>query len=81
MIRLTLAIDLLEKLLTFDPSQRISADEALRHPYFTTSAAIAQPYSTESQPATPSGYPNSEQQQQPTAQSDRPAVLTQTRAA
>ncbi|WFD43735.1 hypothetical protein MPSI1_002399 [Malassezia psittaci] len=77
-----LAIDLLEKLLTFDPSQRISADEALRHPYFTTSAAIAQPYSTGSQPSTPSGYPNSEQQQQqPTAQSDRPAVLTQTRAA
>ena len=39
-----LALDLLDKLLKFDPSQRISADEALRHPYFTTSAAIAQPY-------------------------------------
>ncbi|EPQ28737.1 uncharacterized protein PFL1_06869 [Pseudozyma flocculosa PF-1] len=36
-----LAIDLLEKLLKFDPTQRISADEALRHPYFTTSAAVA----------------------------------------
>ncbi|SPC66930.1 probable PHO85 - cyclin-dependent protein kinase [Ustilago sp. UG-2017b] len=36
-----LAIDLLDKLLKFDPTQRISADEALRHPYFTTSAAIA----------------------------------------
>ncbi|PWN98580.1 putative PHO85-cyclin-dependent protein kinase [Tilletiopsis washingtonensis] len=36
-----LAIDLLEKLLKFDPTQRISADEALRHPYFTTSHAIS----------------------------------------
>ncbi|KAK0555761.1 negative regulator of the PHO system [Tilletia horrida] len=36
-----LAIDLLEKLLRFDPTQRLSADEALRHPYFTTSAAVA----------------------------------------
>ncbi|UZJ54015.1 hypothetical protein CBS101457_003335 [Exobasidium rhododendri] len=35
-----LAIDLLEKLLKFDPAQRISADEALRHPYFTTSHAL-----------------------------------------
>ena len=34
-----LAIDLLEMLLKFDPTQRISADEALRHPYFTTSHA------------------------------------------
>lgn len=34
------AIDLLDKLLQFDPAQRITADEALRHPYFTTSAAI-----------------------------------------
>ncbi|KAE8198274.1 hypothetical protein A4X06_0g2201 [Tilletia controversa] len=38
-----LAIDLLEKLLRFDPSERISADEALRHPYFTTSAAVENP--------------------------------------
>jgi negative regulator of PHO system len=37
------AIDLLEKLLKFDPTQRISADEALRHPYFTTSHALQQP--------------------------------------
>lgn len=36
-----LAIDLLEMLLKFDPTQRISADEALRHPYFTTSHAIS----------------------------------------
>jgi len=31
-----LAIDLLEKLLVFDPSRRLSCEEALRHPYFRT---------------------------------------------
>lgn len=29
-----LAIDLLEKMLVFDPTKRISIDDALRHPYF-----------------------------------------------
>ncbi|KAJ3113314.1 hypothetical protein HK098_007757 [Nowakowskiella sp. JEL0407] len=28
-------LDLLKKMLTYDPTQRITADEALRHPYFT----------------------------------------------
>jgi serine/threonine protein kinase len=32
--RLFLAIDLLERLLRFDPSARIQVDEALEHPYF-----------------------------------------------
>lgn len=31
----TAGIDLLMSMLTYDPSQRISADEALEHPYFT----------------------------------------------
>jgi len=29
------AIDLLEKLLKFDPSERITAADALKHPYFS----------------------------------------------
>jgi len=32
-----LAFDLLDKLLTFNPAKRITADEALRHAYFRTS--------------------------------------------
>ncbi|KAA6389448.1 MAG: hypothetical protein EZS28_015027 [Streblomastix strix] len=33
--------DLLQNLLEFDPNKRISAAEALQHPYFTSSEAIA----------------------------------------
>ncbi|KAL8696416.1 MAG: hypothetical protein Q9201_007668 [Fulgogasparrea decipioides] len=35
----SLAIDLLLRMLTWDPAERISAAEALRHPYFATSLA------------------------------------------
>lgn len=36
-----IAIDLLERLLQFDPSKRITATEALSHPYFTSTASPA----------------------------------------
>lgn len=43
-----LAADLLDKLLVFDPNKRLTAEEALAHPYFKT-----QPL-----PALPQSYPN-----------------------
>lgn len=40
------ALDLLQKLLAMNPRQRITAAEALRHPFFTSAAAPVPPPET-----------------------------------
>lgn len=41
-----LALDLLEKLLQFDPSKRLTCEEALQHPYFTSGPTVGNPNPT-----------------------------------
>ncbi|KAK0539683.1 hypothetical protein OC842_000874 [Tilletia horrida] len=48
-------LDLLKRLLTYDPAQRITADEALTHPYFNESPAPAHPDSFGSFPSVAAG--------------------------
>lgn len=52
-----LALDLLERLLQFDPGKRITATDALSHPYFTAGmnpsgslASIPYPFNSVSRP-------------------------------
>ncbi|KAH8834760.1 kinase-like domain-containing protein [Flagelloscypha sp. PMI_526] len=56
------ALDLLERLLKFDPKERITAAEALSHPYFTTPSTQQVPPHPVTAPAF--AYPVSGQQQQ-----------------
>ena len=73
------AIDLLERLLQFDPSKRITAAEALTHPYFTTSmnpnAGYPVPAPTSMPPATYNygAQQQLQQQQQQQQQIQQPA--------
>ncbi|KAL7315424.1 hypothetical protein PS15m_004646 [Mucor circinelloides] len=49
-------LDLLSKLLTYDPSKRITAEEALNHPYFSESPAPQDPSLFPTWPSKGSGH-------------------------
>jgi cell division cycle 2-like protein len=49
-------LDLLSKLLTYDPSKRITAEEALKHPYFSESPAPLDPSMFPTWPSKGSGH-------------------------
>jgi len=77
------ALDLLERLLQFDPSKRITAAEALSHPYFTTALnSNPSPYGVPpagSMPPPAFNYPNphvpqQQQQQQQQLQQQQAAA-------
>jgi len=75
------AIDLLERLLKFDPAERISAAEALSHPYFT-SAVTPAPFGLNTSPGSmpppsfnfphPHGHQAQQQYQQQQQRSQNP---------
>ncbi|KAG8218794.1 kinase-like domain-containing protein [Butyriboletus roseoflavus] len=75
------AIDLLERLLQFDPSKRITATEALSHPYFTSTASPS--YGPSPTPGSmpppqfnfPHPHPHAHHQPQPQVQQQQPQQI------
>lgn len=49
-------LDLLSRLLTYDPAKRITAEEALKHPYFNESPAPKDPSLFPTWPSKGSGH-------------------------
>ncbi|KAI0344076.1 Pkinase-domain-containing protein [Trametopsis cervina] len=72
------ALDLLERLLQFDPHKRISAAEALNHPYFTAQGQLPYPMPAPGSMAPPSfNFPHPHQQAQQQQQQQAAAAQQQ----
>lgn len=50
-------LDLLSQLMTYDPEQRISAEEAIKHPYFRSAQCVTLSIDRNDMPSSESPYP------------------------